>query len=92
LTHEHVFVYAGEHMFVRIGIVLLSAVLLWALFARETGASGTPAHYRVRPGDSLWAIAASRYAGDPREGVWRIERANGLPGVAIAPGQVLLLP
>ena len=79
-------------MFVRIGIVLLSAVLLWALFAREGGASGTPERYRVRPGDSLWAIAASRYAGDPRAGVWRIERANGLPGAGIVSGQVLLLP
>ncbi len=92
MTSEHVFVYLGEHMFVRLGIVLLSAVLLWALFARETGASGTPSHYRVRAGDSLWTIAADRYAGDPREGVWRIERANGLPGATIVPGQVLRLP
>jgi len=79
-------------MFARVGIVLLSAVLLWALFARETGASGTPARYRVRPGDSLWSIAAGRYSGDLRAGVWRIERANGLPGATIVPGQLLLLP
>ena len=79
-------------MFVRVGIVLLSAVLLWALFARETGASGTPSRYRVRAGDSLWSIAAHRYAGDPREGVWRIERANRLPGATIVPGEVLRLP
>lgn len=79
-------------MFVRLGIVLLSAVLLWALFARETGASGTPALYRVRAGDSLWTIAADRYAGDPRRGVWRIEQANGLSGAVIVPGQVLRLP
>ena len=86
------FVYSGEHMFVRLGIVLLSAVLLWALFARESGASGTPSLYRVRAGDSLWAIAADRYAGDPRRGVWRIEQANRLAGATIVPGQVLRLP
>ena len=79
-------------MFVRLGIVVVAAVLLWALFARETGASGTPGRYRVRPGDSLWSIAAQRYSGDLREGVWRIEQANHLPGSAIAPGQVLRLP
>ena len=79
-------------MFVRIGIVLVSAMLLWALFARDTGASGTPSHYRVRPGDSLWAIAEGRYGGDTRAAVWKIERANDLPGAGIAPGQVLLLP
>jgi nucleoid-associated protein YgaU len=79
-------------MFVRIGIVLLAAALLWAMFARDTGASGTASRYRVRAGDSLWSIAAGRYAGDPRKGVWRIEQANGMTGSTIAPGQVLRLP
>jgi nucleoid-associated protein YgaU len=79
-------------MFVRIGIVLVSAVLLWALLARDTGASGAPAHYRVKARDSLWSIASTRYPGDLREGVWRIEQANRLPDATIRPGQVLLLP
>jgi nucleoid-associated protein YgaU len=79
-------------MFVRIGIVLLAAVLLWAMFVRDTGASGTPIRYRVRAGDSLWGIASERYAGDPRKGVWTIERANRLSGATIVPGQVLRLP
>jgi nucleoid-associated protein YgaU len=79
-------------MFARIGIVLLSAMLLWALLARDTGASGAPVRYRVRPGDSLWSIASNRYAGDLREGVWRIEQVNRLPEATIHPGQVLLLP
>ena len=79
-------------MFVRIGIVLLAAVLLWAMFVRDTGASGTPTRYRVRAGDSLWTIASERYAGDPRKGVWTIEHANHLSGATIVPGQVLRLP
>jgi nucleoid-associated protein YgaU len=79
-------------MFVRIGIVLLAAALLWAMFARDTGASGAPTSYRVRAGDSLWSIATRRYVGDPRAGVWKIEHANGLTESTIAPGQVLRLP
>jgi nucleoid-associated protein YgaU len=46
----------------------------------------------VKPYDTLWSIAASHYRGDPREGVWRIERANGLQSALIRPGQVLSLP
>jgi nucleoid-associated protein YgaU len=79
-------------MFVRIGFVLLSALLLWALFVRDTGARGTPSHYRVRAGDSLWSIVSARYGGDPRAAVWRIEDANRLGGAMIVPGEVLLLP
>lgn len=79
-------------MFVRIGVVLLAGVLLWAILARDTGASGRPGHYRVRAGDTLWSIAAARYAGDPREGVWKLERANALPGPTIVPGEILILP
>jgi nucleoid-associated protein YgaU len=79
-------------MFARLAIVLLLGVLLWAMFARDTGASGAAERYRVRPGDSLWSIAERRYAGDPREGVWRLEHANGLAGATIVPGEMLLLP
>ena len=79
-------------MFARIAIVLVVGALLWAVLARDTGAGGRPQHYRVRSGDTLWSIATSRYAGDPREGVWKLERANGLSGATIVPGQVLALP
>jgi nucleoid-associated protein YgaU len=79
-------------MFVRIGVVLLVGVLLWAILARDTGAGGRPQHYRVRAGDTLWSIAAARYAGDPREGVWKLERANGLRGATIVPGEMLEIP
>ncbi len=79
-------------MFVRIVIVLLVAAILWAIFARETGASSPARHYRVRPGDTLWSIAAATYAGDPREGVWKLQERNGLTGATIVPGQRLALP
>jgi LysM repeat protein len=46
----------------------------------------------VRPGETLWAIAEASYAGDPREGVWKLQRRNGLSGSTIVPGQRLALP
>ena len=79
-------------MFGRIVIVILVAVVLWAVFARDTGAGAHPAHYRVQPGDTLWSIAIAHLAGDPREGVWKIQQRNALEGATIVPGQRLLLP
>jgi LysM repeat protein len=46
----------------------------------------------VEHGDTLWSIAASRYAGDPREGVWKLQQRNHLLGTTISPGQKLVLP
>jgi LysM repeat protein len=79
-------------MFVRIVIVLLAAAFMWAVFARDTGAGSHPRQHTVRPGDTLWSIAVAKYAGDPREGVWKLQRRNGLRGATIVPGQRLTLP
>ena len=79
-------------MFARIGFVLVTAVLLWAVLARNSGAGSTPQHHTVRAGETLWSIAASRYGGDPREGVWKLQRANALATPTIVPGERLLLP
>jgi hypothetical protein len=87
-----VFVQHYEHMFGRMLIVATLALVLWALFARETGARGPEQAYRVRSGDTLWSIAVANYAGDPREGVWRLRERNGLVGTTIQPGQRLVLP
>jgi hypothetical protein len=79
-------------VFVRIVIVLVAAAVVWAVLARDTGASGPERWYRVRPGDTLWSIAVAHYRGDPRDGVWKLERRNGLIETTISPGQRLSLP
>lgn len=79
-------------MFVRLLLVSLVAVSLWALLARDSDAGGSARSYRVEAGDTLWSIAAASYRGDPREGVWKLRDMNHLAGSAIAPGQLLRLP
>jgi len=76
----------------RIVLLALAVLLLWALFAGESGAGGPERSYRVKPGDTLWLIAERSFAGDPREGVWKLRERNGLESATIAPGQVLVLP
>jgi LysM repeat protein len=79
-------------VFARIVIVVIVAAVLWAVFARDTGASGPERYHVVRPGETMWSIAETTYAGDPREGVWRLQRRNGIDGTTIVPGQRLALP
>ena len=76
----------------RIALLALAVLLLWALFAGETGAGGPERHYRVKPGDTLWSIAERSFAVDPREGVWELRERNDLESAVIVPGQVLVLP
>jgi LysM repeat protein len=79
-------------MFVRLIAVALVALVAWAVLARSSEGAGPERSYVVRPGDTLWTIAANHYAGDPREGIWEIRKRNGLAGVVIRPGQPLVLP
>ena len=69
-----------------------AALVVWSIAARPSGAHGPRTLYRVRPSDTLWAIAAAQYGGDVREAVWQIEQANHLPGATIVPGERLVLP
>jgi LysM domain len=79
-------------VFGRILVVLLVASLCWAVFVRDTGAGANQRFYRVEAGDTLWSIALATFPGDPREGVWKLQRRNGLSGSTIVPGQRLSLP
>jgi LysM repeat protein len=79
-------------MFVRLLVIGLAAVVAWAVFANTSGGAGPERVYIVRPTDTLWSIAAASYGGDPREGVWKLERRNHLASATLRPGQRLVLP
>ena len=80
-------------MFVRLLLIAVVATFLgWTVLTRASDGAGRPHVYVVKRGDSLWSIAAARYGGDPRAGVWRLQESNGLVGTTIAPGQRLLVP
>ena len=79
-------------MFARFLVLALILAMGWAVIARASTAAGPEQAYVVRPGDTLWSIAAQRYGGDPREGVWLLRQRNGLRKSVIRPGQRLVLP
>jgi LysM repeat protein len=62
------------------------------VLARGSNEAGHRQALVVHTGDTLWSIATSHYAGDPREGVWKLRRANSLRGDTLVPGQRLVLP
>ncbi len=79
-------------MFVRILILVGIAVLVWSAAAHSSQAHGRKQVVTVRPHDTLWSIAEQHYAGNVQEAIWRIERANHLPGADIGVGEKLVLP
>jgi LysM repeat protein len=79
-------------MFVRLLILVSVVVAVWVGFARPSEGAGHEQVYVVQPSDTLWSIASTRYAGDPREAVWRLRERNGLDGTLLRPGQRLVLP
>jgi nucleoid-associated protein YgaU len=79
-------------MFGKLIIVLVLAALAVGLAARSSHGAGPERTYVVKPTDTLWSIAARTYAGDVREGVWKLEQRNHLGSATITPGQVLRLP
>jgi LysM repeat protein len=79
-------------MFVKFLIILTLAALGVGLVARTSHGAGPERSYVVKPADTLWAIAARTYAGDVREGVWKLEQRNHLASATIRPGQHLVLP
>jgi hypothetical protein len=79
-------------MFAKLVLAIAVAAVIVAVVARTSSGHGPERAYVVRPGDTLWSIAASRYEGDPREAIWRIQRRNALRGTLLRPGERLVLP
>jgi LysM repeat protein len=79
-------------MFGKILLIAALALIAWAALARASHGAGPEQQYTVRPGDTLWSIAAAHYTGDPRQAVWKLQQENHLAGGTLTPGQVLRLP
>jgi LysM repeat protein len=79
-------------MFVKLLLVAAVVILAVAVVARGSSGAGDQRTYVVQPSDTLWSIAVRHYAGDPREGVWKLQRRNALDGTLLVPGQQLTLP
>jgi LysM repeat protein len=74
-----------------LAVAVAAAFAVGLVAARSSHGAGPQRTYVVRPADTLWAIAAKTYAGDPREGVWELERRNHLRSDTLRPGQKLVL-
>jgi LysM repeat protein len=79
-------------MFAKLLIVLVLAALAVGFVAHSSQGAGPERSYVVKPTDTLWSIAARNYAGDVREGIWKLQERNGLHSATLRPGQVLTLP
>jgi LysM repeat protein len=79
-------------MFGKILLVATLVLIAWAFLARASHGAGPTVYYTVKPGDTLWSIAAGHYAGDPRDAIYRIAHRNHLAGSVIVPGEQLVLP
>jgi LysM domain len=79
-------------MFPKIILALATLALVVGMAARPSGGTGRMQVYIVKPTDTLWSIAVAHTAGDPREGIWNLERRNHLAGTTLVPGQRLVLP
>lgn len=79
-------------MFPKLVMIVLAAALAVGVYARPSGGAEHPGVYVVKPADTLWSIAASHYAGDPRDGIWKLQHRNHLDGTTLVPGERLVLP
>ena len=73
-------------MFGKLLIVVALAAIGVGLVAHTSHGAGPERSYVVRPADTLWSIAARTYAGDVREGVWKLEQRNHLGSTTLRPG------
>ena len=79
-------------MFGKILLISALALIAWAVVARASHGAGPEVRYTVKRGDTLWAIAQTHYAGDPRDAIFRIDRRNHLGSSVLVPGERLVLP
>jgi LysM repeat protein len=79
-------------VFGKLLILLCAAALAVGLAAHSSSGAGPKQMYVVKPGDTLWSVAERTFAGDPREGVWKIEQRNHLASATIVPGERLIVP
>ena len=83
-------------VYIRRRLALLGSVLALVAaglqFATPSAGADRPTTYTVRPGDTLWDIAAERVDGDPRAAVAAIRRENGLEDATLRVGRRLVLP
>jgi len=79
-------------MFGKLATLLCAAALAVGLVAHSSSGAGPKQTYVVRPGDTLWSVAQRTYSGDPRQGIWEIEKRNHLRGATIVPGEKLVVP
>jgi LysM repeat protein len=79
-------------MFAKLVLVVALAALAVGMIARSSHGAGPERTYVVKPTDTLWSIAVARYAGDTREGVWKLEQRNHLRSGTLRPGETLVLP
>jgi len=79
-------------MFGKVLLVSVAVLVLWGVVARASSGAGRERVYIVKPHDTLWTIATRTYGGDPRAGIWRIQKANHLAGATIVPGEKLVVP
>jgi hypothetical protein len=79
-------------MFAKLIAISVALVLGLGVVAHSSRGGGHRQVYVVKPYDTLWSIATSHYAGDVREGIWKIERENHLAGATVVPGERLVLP
>jgi LysM repeat protein len=79
-------------MFGKFLLILLLGTIAVAMVARSSHGAGPERTYVVKPSDTLWSIAVASYAGDTREGVWKLQQRNHLRSATLRPGQVIVLP
>lgn len=79
-------------MFAKLLVLVVLTALAVGFVAHSSQGAGPERSYTVQPADTLWSIAAKHYAGDVREGVWKLQDRNGLRSSLLRPGQVLKLP